>query len=104
VYVKPAELKRAVEESQAAGTITPELYRAIVQIAKGVHKRYGLPELEDTIQDAMVCVLTNLDKLNPEKPVFSYLTTIVRNCGGRNCRVADKFDRLRHRVYDQRPR
>lgn len=81
-----------VIESQEAGTITPDFYEAIVRVVTGVNQRYGVEAYDDTIQDVCVAVLTNLDKFDPAKNLFSYLTTLVRNASNK---------RYRQRVRDE---
>jgi DNA-directed RNA polymerase specialized sigma24 family protein len=98
VYLKPRELRQFVIESQESGTISPGLYDAIVKLVGGIRGRWGMAEPDDTLQDVFLAVLRHLDKIDPKKNVFSYLTTLVRNEVFKRHRDAEKYMRLLGRL------
>ena len=103
-YVTNKQLRPAVLESQALGTLSPALVDALSKIVRGVHRRLRPPiSFDDALQETCLDVLRALPRLDPTKNPFSYITAIVWNVCQRDYR--DRVNRTKlARNYWERKR
>lgn len=92
MYLPKEKLRQAVIESQAMGTMSPALYDAVVKLVQGIRMRWGMSEPDEILQDVCVSVLTHLQRLDPSKNLFSYLTTLVRNEVFKRLKTRSRYD------------
>ena len=79
-YVEPAQLAEIVRESQRAGRPSDALVALVTRMAAGLLGRHRWRvDCEDATQEAMLALVANLDRLDPEKNLFSYLTSMIQN-------------------------
>ena len=80
-YIDKKLLRSEMESYLATGIISPELTVMLNNIVSGVVVRYGANmDREEVRQNCWLLFLRHLNKINPEKNAFSYLTSMVRNC------------------------
>jgi DNA-directed RNA polymerase specialized sigma24 family protein len=100
-YVSPFELRAAVIASQEVGHVTPELYKFICLIASHYLTRCNLPhslEWEDLTSAVVYKVARTLPAIDPDRLLFSYVTTILVNEIRQQMRQENKRERIRRRA------
>jgi DNA-directed RNA polymerase specialized sigma24 family protein len=104
LYVSKPELSRMVKQSQRLGRVTDELVEVFGKIALGLYGRYGWSvslDHDDAIQEAICCMIAKLERFDPDKNLFAYLTTICSNSFKgqyrRNASEWRKIEALKHR-------
>jgi DNA-directed RNA polymerase specialized sigma24 family protein len=90
-------LARELTESQAAGGMSPGLIEMVSLIARRYRRRYNNRcSSEDSTQDALLAVVKCLDRIDPARNPFAYITQVVANemrCGYRQERAQDRIVR-----------
>lgn len=80
IYCDKSELSDHIRDYQANKVITEPLLNVLYKIARGLQSKYHFPiESEDLVHDAVLTCLQKLDRIDPAKNCFSYLTTICFN-------------------------
>ena len=102
MYVSKKRLQELVIAAQA-GNFTEEFAVVVDNIARGLVERYHYRViLEDYIQDCIVTVMVQVQKLNPSLPCFNYLTTVCQNTFNKTWRQEgrerSKIDDLRKKI------
>ena len=95
-YVKNADLRRAIMESQAAGKLTNEAIDMLYQLADKLSSKlkYNNPDdRDDIISFAMFDFCRYYDRYNPDESpnCFAYFTTIATNGFAKGWRALGKM-------------
>jgi DNA-directed RNA polymerase specialized sigma24 family protein len=101
VYVSRKQLAAAVRESQARGRISDDLARFVVLIVRGYASRYYLHDEDDVVQSCVLKVMTNLNKLDPSRNVFNYITRMAQLESNKQYRNDANHDRLLRKYHDE---
>lgn len=82
-YIQPADLKRMVTESQQQAQLTDELVKAVYRIADGYLSRWPYAaagvDVDDSIQQVLINLMVSLNRIDPERSVFCYITCCLAN-------------------------
>ncbi len=102
MYVKKERLVELVREAQA-GHVTDEFVNVVYHIADGLlHKFHFAVDPEDFRQNAALTVLRHVQKIDPDRSPFNYLTTTVRNTAHAMLRKQNSDEKKLNRLGDRR--
>ncbi len=97
-YIKPSELKDELRALRASGFPSEKLGEMFLKLAKRFASRWNFCEYtykEEFISDALLRMVQNAHKVDPDKNPFSYLTTICANCFAGRIKKENKYGDLK---------
>lgn len=98
-YLERADLKREIINFQTTRTMSNELGNQLSLIAEGVYQKSRYGDVEILRQELVILVIRKIDKLDPDKNLFSYLTTCAFNLLNKQLRETKRrneiFDKIR---------
>lgn len=97
-YIKPAELKEELRELRRTGFPSEKLGDMLLKLARKFATRWNYCDYtfkEEFIGDAVLRMVQNAAKVDPDKNPFSYLTTICANCFAGRIKKENKYGDLK---------
>lgn len=101
-YLDPRDLKRELLRSQAVGSPTVLLCEMIARICRELNRHYAFTvEIEDAQQESILLLHKILMRVDAERGIFNYFTTVVLNLLRQKYRESKTFTMTRQRLYDR---
>lgn len=97
-YIKPIELKEELRALRRTGFPSEKLGEMFLKLARRFASRWNFCEYtykEEFISDALLRMVQNAHKVDPDKNPFSYLTTICANCFAGRIKKENKYGDLK---------
>lgn len=102
-YIKPADLKHELRELRRTGYPSEKLGEMMLKLARRFATRWNFCEYtykEEFIGDAVLRMVQNAAKVDPDKNPFSYLTTICHNCFKGRIKKENRFGDLKKNISE----